>query len=227
MKINDLQKIEKPREKLMKIGAENLTDVELVSIILRSGGKDYPVTSLSRDLINKFGGIKELLLADIEEILEFKNIDTAKASSLKAVEEISKRYLSPSRETPTYVKTPKDVYDIVRKDIFNKNQEYLFLLCLDSRNKLISKDIISKGTLNETLIHPREIFKKAVSKNSCYIILAHNHPSEKCEPSDEDIKVTKRIHNAGINMGIPLIDHVIVTNDNFSSMKSSNLISCC
>ncbi len=227
MKINDLQKIEKPREKLIEIGAENLTDVELISIILRSGGRNCPVTSLSRDLINEFGGIKRLLSADIEEVLKFKNIDTAKASSLKAVEEISKRYLSPSSETPTYIKTPKDVHDIVRKDIFNKDQEYLFLLCLDSRNKLISKDIISKGTLNETLIHPREIFKKAISKNSCYIILAHNHPSEKCEPSDEDIKVTKRIHDAGINMGIPLIDHVIVTNDSFSSMKSSNLIGCC
>lgn len=226
MKIKDLQREEKPREKLIEKGAENLTDTELLAIIIRSGGKNNPATNLSRELLSKFGGIKNLLSADIAELTNFKNIDIAKATAIKAVEEISKRYLNPPKEGDINIKTPKDVYEIVRKDVLNKEQEYLFLVCLDSRNKLISKDILSKGTINETLIHPREIFKKALMKNACSIILIHNHPSNKSDPSEEDIKVTKRIFKAGIEMGIPLVDHLVVTNTGFVSMRAQNLISC-
>jgi len=226
MKIKDLQREEKPREKLIEKGAENLTDTELLAIIIRSGGKNNPATNLSRELLSKFGGIKNLLSADIAELTNFKNIDIAKATAIKAVEEISKRYLNPPKEEDINIKTPKDVYEIVRKDVLNKEQEYLFLVCLDSRNKLISKDILSKGTINETLIHPREIFKKALMKNACSIILIHNHPSNKSDPSEEDIKVTKRIFKAGIEMGIPLVDHLVVTNTGFVSMRAQNLISC-
>lgn len=224
MKIKDLQKEEKPREKLIERGAENLTDVELLAIIIRSGGRDYPATDLSRDLLSKFGGMKKLLSADIAELKNFKNIDSAKATSIKALEEISKRYLTIPKEDDMTIRKPQDIYELVRKDILNKDQEYLFLICLDSRNRLISKDVLSKGTINETLIHPREIFKKALSKNAYSIILVHNHPSNKPDPSDEDIKVTKRIFRAGMEMGIPLTDHLVVTNDNFISMKAQKLI---
>lgn len=226
MKIKDLQKEEKPREKLVDKGAENLTDVELLAIIVRSGGRDYPATTLSRDLLTKFGGMKNLLSADISEIKQFKNIDIAKATSIKALEEISKRYLTMPEKEDITIRKPQDIYDLIRKDILNKEQEYLFLICLDSRNRLISKDILSKGTINETLIHPREIFKKALSKNAYSIILVHNHPSNKPDPSDEDIKVTKRIFRAGMEMGIPLTDHLVVTNDSFISMKAQKLIGC-
>ncbi len=225
MKIKDLQKEEKPREKLIEKGAENLTNVELLAIILRSGGKEYPATSLARDMLNKFKGLKNLLSADIKELTAFKNINFAKATSIKALEEISKRYTSTNDNSEKFIRTPKDAYEVIRKDILNKDQEYLFLITLDSRNKLISKDLISKGTLNETLIHPREIFKKALMKNAYSIILAHNHPSNKSDPSDDDIKVTKRIFKVGIEMGIPLTDHIVVTNTDFTSMKALNLIS--
>jgi len=225
MKIKDLQKEEKPREKMIEKGSEALTDVELLAIIIRSGGKNNSATSLSRELVSKFGNLKNVLTADIKQLTSFKNIDSAKATSIKAVEEISKRYLTPHCEENPRIKTPKDVYDLIRKEILNKEEEYLFLICLDSRNRLISKEIISKGTINETLIHPREIFKKALNKNAYSIILVHNHPSNESVPSDEDIKVTKRIFRAGIDMGIPLTDHLVVTNNDFMSMKAQNLIS--
>jgi len=225
MKIKDLQKEEKPREKMIEKGSEALTDVELLAIIIRSGGKNTSATNLSRDIILKFGNLKNVLTADITQLISFKNIDSAKATSIKAVEEISKRYLTPHCEENPRIKTPKDVYDLIRKEILNKEEEYLFLICLDSRNRLISKEIISKGTINETLIHPREIFKKALNKNAYSIILVHNHPSNESVPSDEDIKVTKRIFRAGIDMGIPLTDHLVVTNNDFMSMKAQNLIS--
>lgn len=226
MKIKDLQKDEKPREKLQNSGPDSLTDVELIAVILRSGGKDESVMELSRELLNVFKGIKGLLSADIEELIKFKNIDVAKATSIKALEEISKRYLNPDKTKEIRIRTPKDIFDLVRKEVLNKDQEYLFLISLDTRNKLISKDIISKGTLNETLIHPREIFKKALTKNACSIILVHNHPSNDPTPSEEDIKVTKRIFRAGVEMGIPLTDHVVVTGTDFLSMKSQKLINC-
>lgn len=227
MKIKDLQREEKPREKLIDKGAENLTDVELLAIILRSGGSNNSATSLSRALLNRFQSFKELFNADMKEIENFKYIGHAKATSIKALGEISKRYLSKGLNIldGKNIRTPQDVYSIIHKDTLDKDQEYLFLLTLDSRSNLISKDLISKGLLNETLIHPREIFKKALAKSACSIILVHNHPSNKSDPSDEDIKVTKRIVRVGIEMGIPLIDHLIVTNDGFSSMKSLNLLS--
>ncbi|HPD73773.1 MAG TPA: DNA repair protein RadC [bacterium] len=225
MKIKDLQKEEKPREKMVEKGSEVLTDVELLAIIIRSGGKDTSATGLSRELILKFGNLKKVLSADIEQLKNFKNIDIAKATSIKAVEEISKRYLTPFKEDAIKIKSPKDVYDLIRKEVINKEEEYLFLICLDSRNRLISKEVISKGTINETLIHPREIFKKALNKNAYSIILVHNHPSNEPDPSDEDRKVTKRIFRAGIDMGIPLTDHLIVTSNDFMSMKAQNLIS--
>jgi len=225
MKIKDLQKEEKPREKMVEKGSEVLTDVELLAIIIRSGGKDASATGLSRELILKFGNLKKVLSADIEQLKNFKNIDIAKATSIKAVEEISKRYLTPFKEDAIKIKSPKDVYDLIRKEVINKEEEYLFLICLDSRNRLISQEVISKGTINETLIHPREIFKKALNKNAYSIILVHNHPSNEPDPSDEDIKVTKRIFRAGIDMGIPLTDHLIVTSNDFMSMKAQNLIS--
>jgi len=226
MKIKDLQKDEKPREKLQNKGPDSLTDVELIAVILRSGGKNESVMELSRQLLNVFKGIKGLLSADIEELIKIRNIDIAKATSIKALEEISKRYLNTEATEEIRIRTPKDIFDLVRKEVLNKDQEYLFLISLDTRNKLISKDIISKGTLNETLIHPREIFKKALTKNACSIILVHNHPSNDPTPSEEDIKVTKRIFRAGVEMGIPLTDHVVVTSTDFFSMKSQKLINC-
>ena len=226
MKIKDLQNEEKPREKLIDKGEDNLTDVELLSILLRAGGKTSSATNLSREILNKFSCFKDLFNADIKELMNFKYIGKAKATAIKAAGEIAKRYLCDKGKNinPIQIKTPQDAYFLVRKDILDKDQEYLFLLNLDSRGNLISKDLISKGLLNETLIHPREIFKKALSKSACSIILVHNHPSNKSDPSEDDIKVTKRILKVGIEMGVPLLDHLIVTNDGFTSLKQRNFL---
>lgn len=223
MKIKDLQKEEKPREKLIEKGVENLTNVELLAIILRSGGKHCPATNLARDLLNKYSGFKNLINADVEELTNFKNVGSAKATGIKALGEISKRMLNNSEKTGVKIKKPQDVFDLIHKDTAEKDQEYLFLISMDAKSKVISKDLISKGTLTETLIHPREIFKKALAKNASSIILVHNHPSEEAQPSSDDIKVTKRIAKVGIEIGIPLVDHLVVTSSDFTSMKAQNL----
>lgn len=224
MKIKDLQKEEKPREKMFEKGCEALTDVELLAIILRSGGRDTSVIELSRSMFNRFNDLKGILSSDICELVKIKHVDYAKAASIKAVEEISKRFLKPNFNQKISIKSPKDAFEIIRKEILNKEQEYLFLISLDCRNNLISINTISKGTVNETLIHPREIFKCALEKNACSIILVHNHPSNNASPSEDDIKVTKRILKAGEDIGIPLADHIVVTNTDFISMRANKLI---
>jgi len=224
MKMKDLQKEEKPREKLIQKGAEGLTDVELLAIILRSGGRNDTAVDLSRELIKKFSGLNNLVLAEPEQLSEIKDIGIAKATSIKALGEIAKRISNAKTNSGRFIRKPQDVYDIIKSETSGKFEEHLYLISLDRKNKVISKDLISKGTLNETLIHPREVFKKALTKNASSIILVHNHPSEELTPSLEDVKVSKRIARTGMEIGVPLIDHLVVTDRGFTSMKAQNLL---
>lgn len=224
MKIKDLQKEEKPREKLIDKGPEALTNTELLSIILRSGGVDCTSTDLARNLINKFSGLDKLVYTDITQLMDIPNIGIAKATGILALGELAKRLTIENNIKGSVIKKPQDVFDSVKKEFSGKQEEHLYLISLDRKNKILSKDLISKGTLTETLIHPREIFKKALTKNASSIILVHNHPSEESCPSLEDVKVTKRIAKTGIEIGIPLMDHLVVTKTEFTSMKAQNLL---
>ncbi len=218
-RICDLNKSEKPREKLKKIGCANLTDVELLAIILRSGGKSLSVIHLSRTLLNKFNGFGGLMKANLDELTTFNHIGLAKASSIQAMFEISKRSNNSPAEENFKINKPGDVYQYLKKDLSRQDKENLYLLSLNSRGKVIAKDLITVGTINESLISTREIFKQALARNAVSIILAHNHPSNDPSPSIEDIQVTKRVAKAGEEIGIKLIDHVVITNTNFSSIK--------
>lgn len=219
--VKDLLTEEKPREKLVKIGAENLTECELISIILGSGTKDKSVIDMSRDLLNKYENISNLTAQEIQELTRNKGVGLSRACSIKVLFEISKRInFLHEKGAKKAVKTPLDAYTVIKPYIMGKNQEHLYLICLDSRGNMISKDLITKGTINETLIHPREIFSKALSRNAVSIILVHNHPSGTADPSDDDIKVTKRIAKAGKEIGIKIVDHIIATNTNYVSLKN-------
>ncbi|HLB51654.1 hypothetical protein A3F07_00480 [candidate division WWE3 bacterium RIFCSPHIGHO2_12_FULL_38_15] len=212
-----------PRERLAALGAESLSDIELLSIILGAGGKNESVFELSSKILSDLRGFKGLYRTDYNKLISFKNVGLAKAASIKAVCEISKRIFTEKELSKININKPKDVYESVKKFFFNKEKEHLYLLSLDSRNRLISIDLISIGTVNETLVHPREIFKSALEKNAVSIILVHNHPSGDPNPSEGDIKITEKIYKAGTNIGISLIDHLIVTDTNWVSLKSLNL----
>ena len=155
--------------------------------------------------------------------MEIKNINLAKAAGILAGVELGIRLTETETLSPI-VKRPEDIFNSIRSDLYGKTTEYLYLISLNTRNRLISKDIISIGTVNETLLSPREIFKKALSRNAVYIILAHNHPSQDIAPSNEDILATEKTRKAGLMLGIPLIDHLIVCNDKFNSMKALGLM---
>lgn len=222
-RIRDLNKDEKPREKLIQQEAGALTNEELLAIILRSGGKGITAIELARNLLRELGGIRGLQKSDIKKLLEIKNINTAKATSLKAACEMGLRITS-NTQSEVYIEDPKKAYELIKKDVFQKGKEYLYLLSLNSKNKLLAKDLISIGTVNATLVHPREIFKMALLRDAVTIILVHNHPSNDPIPSKEDLKVTQKVIESGKNIGVPLVDHIIVCDDSFFSMKSKNLL---
>jgi len=223
LKLKSLESSERPREKLINLGADNLTDVELLAIIIRAGGNDNSVLELSRALISSFKGLRGLVNTDINQLTSFKNIGLAKATSIKAACEIGLRISMKLHENKYEIKKPEDVFKFMRKCFYEKDKEYLYLISLDTRSKVISRNLISIGTINETLVHPREVFRQALINNATSIILVHNHPSGDATPSDDDLSITERLYKAGINMGIAVVDHIIMSNDSYVSIKAFNM----
>ncbi len=218
MKIKDLSKVDLPREKLAKYGVDKLKDHELLAILLGSGIKGLNVLELSKKilkLINKVG-ISEITLKDL---LEVKGLGKAKASQIISVIELTNRF----NEDKPEILTPKKVWELCA-DIRESKKEHLVVFYIDTQNKLIERQIVSIGTLNTSLVHPREVFEPAVKLSAASVIVAHNHPSGKNEPSNEDREVTRRLKEAGNLMGIELVDHVIVTKSGFMSFQQKKLL---
>ncbi|HOA18386.1 MAG TPA: DNA repair protein RadC [bacterium] len=223
-KLRDLKYYEKPREKMLITGPESLTDVELLAILLGFGGKDHSVIPLAREILNKYESFQKLSKMDLNELKNIKFIGLSKASTIIAALEIGRRFLEPKKTSGNKVSKPQDIYEIFRKETYLKDTESTYILSLDSRGLVISKDIITTGTINETLLSPREIFRKALYRNAVNIILVHNHPSGNPQPSLEDIKATDKVRCAGNNIGINLIDHIIITDSSFMSFKQEGLL---
>ena len=217
--IQDLEDINKPREKLYKRGVESLKDYELLAVLLGSGVKGKDVISLSKEIIkileNNFTSIT------LEMLISIHGLGKAKASQILSSIELSKRYLN-EKQKPR-ISSSRDVYEelIPYKD---KQQEYFLALYLDGANHLINTEVISIGTLNQSLVHPREVFSYAIEKRCASIILAHNHPSGTLEASLSDINVTKRLQESGKILGIEILDHVIFTKSGFYSFKEEGIL---
>jgi DNA repair protein RadC len=219
MKIKDLAKIDRPREKLEKYGTDKLTNPELLAVLLGSGIKGLNVYELAKrivKLIEKIGANKITL----ENLLEERGLGEAKALQVIAALEFGKRL---SGEQKPEILTPEDVWKLCA-DIRNSKKEHFVAFYLDTQSKLIERQIISIGTLNASLVHPREVFEPAVALHAASLIVAHNHPSGDLEPSDDDTAVTKRLAESGKILGIELIDHIIVTSAGFTSLKEKNFI---
>jgi DNA repair protein RadC len=223
--IKDLNQYEKPREKLLKYGANNLTDIELLALLLRSGGKEKSALDLARQLKEKYNKLSDLVNVDVQQLSQFKFIDIAKASAIVAAVEFAVRISSEKNlEKCEAVKSPQDLFTIMRKDLFGKSKEHLFLVSLNSRNKIIAKDLISVGTVNETMMSPREILRQALLRNAVGIVLVHNHPSNDPAPSDDDILSTRKLAQITASAGLLFLDHLIVSDTTFISMKNLGLL---
>lgn len=221
--IKDLNPDEKPREKLIKHGVGILTDTELIALIVRSGGKENSAIELSRQIIERIGNIANLRTISINKLMEIKFVDVAKASSLIAAIELGVRAVTGNvSDGNTKITTPADVFKLLQNYFLGKTKEHLVALSLNSRNKLLARNVVSIGTLNETLLSPREIIKHALDNNAASIILVHNHPSQDPTPSAEDIVVTNKLQRACSEVGITLLDHVIICNNNYYSIKEKS-----
>ena len=216
--IKQLENIDKPREKLIKKGANALKDYELLAVLLGSGVQGKDVITLSNEIIKLFEDDFENL--SLEKLLTIHGLGQAKASQILSSIELSRRYLIKQNKKIT---SSNDVYNEL-KEYHNKQQEYFLCLYLDGANHLIQTKVITIGILNQSLVHPREVFSYAIEKRCASIIVAHNHPSGVLEASNEDINVTKRLQESGKILGIELLDHLIITKDGFVSFKEEGVL---
>ncbi len=215
--INQLNHHDKPREKLIKKGASALKDYELVAILLGTGVKGKDVIKLSKEITKLFEDDFNSL--NLNKLLDIHGLGTAKSSQIISAIELSKRYLIKQNKK---ISNASDVYEEL-KQFHNKQQEYFLCIYLDGANHICQTEVISIGTLNQSLVHPREVFAPAVQNRCASIIVAHNHPSGVLKPSREDLLVTQRLKDSGKLLGIELLDHVIFTQNDYFSMKDEYL----
>jgi DNA repair protein RadC len=213
-RIKDFAKVDRPREKLEKYGPEKLSDAELLAILLRTGTKELNVIKLSEKILHTFHD-KDVSKLQVGELKKLHGLGPAKACEIVACFELGRRVLKGKKAT--LLLTAKDVWERM-EDIRSSKKEHFVVFYLDSREQEIRRDIVSIGTLNESLVHPREVFENAVKNNAASIIIAHNHPSGDDEPSQADIEITHRLQRAGIMLDIRVTDHVIVTVDSWRSV---------
>ena len=223
IKINEIPSGERPREKLLFYGAQCLSNEELLAIILRTGNKDSNVVELSYRIIHSVGGLNGLFKASAKELMELKGVKEAKATQILAMCELYKRF-KVSELTQIKISKPSDVAKLVLDELRMLRQEVLILINLDTKNKVISKKEIFKGGLKSSLVHPREIFKEAVKDSAASIIICHNHPSGDPTPSRDDINITTRLKECGKMMGIELLDHLIIGDNRFISLKEKDIL---
>ena len=218
MRIKDITLENRPRERLEKQGPQILSDAELLAIILKTGTKVENVIDMSNRLISKYG-FDKLSSCSLKELCEIKGIGFAKACQIVAVFELSKRH-SRSQLQGNLIKTAKEVFEYYSPKMSSLDREQLVVLHLDTKNRVIKEEIVSVGALTGTIAHPREIFKSAIKESSHSIIIVHNHPSGDPTPSDEDLKMTERLMNAGELLGIKVLDHVIIGWEGWWSWES-------
>lgn len=218
MKIHDLPKVDRPREKLEKYGVGKLSNSELLAILLGTGSRGVNVVELSKKILRKYDN-GSLANATLKDLTTISGLGTAKASEILASFELSRRLLHDKKHA--LFLTPEDVWNELR-DLRDKKKEHFVVFYLDTRNQEIQREIISVGTLNASLVHPREVFEPAIRASAAHIIISHNHPSGNPEPSDEDIIVTKKLFEAGRLLGIDLVDHIIVAKTKYYSLKGQS-----
>lgn len=225
--IKELPKSERPRERLEKQGVKSLSEAELLSLVIRSGTKNKNVLDVSKEILKEFR-LSRMNNLTMSELKEFKGIGKVKAGQIKAVFELSRRLSRDEKEVNGKIKCFEDAVKYINPILTNSEEEKLIMICLDSRNKLISKNFndwtVTEGSINRINVNSRQIVKKALKQNAAAVILAHNHPGGNSEPTEEDIGVTKEIKNTIEKLDINLLDHIIVSKKNSVSLRKKGLI---
>ena len=225
LKILDLPLSERPLEKLLSLGAESLNNSELLAIILRCGIKGENILFLSQRILCELQGLDGIMNASYDEITSITGIKKVKASQILAVAELFKRFNTlKSNRIEIGISSPKDISRLLMNEMSCLNQEVLKLVVLNTKNKIIRVKDVFKGSLNTSIVHPREIYSEAIKCGGASIIICHNHPSGDSTPSKEDINITARIKECGKIIGIELLDHIIIGNNEYTSLKEKGII---
>lgn len=214
--IKELPETERPRERLKQIGPENLSDKELIAIVLKTGTKNKNVTELALEVLKEYpiSTLKDVSLSTLQRI---KGIGETKAIELLATIELGKRVFTVKPKKLKKLSSAEEIYKNNKHLFFNKNQEHLYVLYFNSNSELLETKLMFIGTINESIAHPREVFKEAYRLSATYIVCIHNHPSNNTNPSKADIAFTEALSQTGIIHGIKLIDHIIFGYDNYFS----------
>ncbi len=224
MAITDWPSAERPREKLLKLGAKNLTDTELLAIFLRTGFVGTSAVDLARNLLQHYGSLTSLFAADKTALCNFPGVGIAKYAQLQAVLEMSRRALGEKLECGDAMHTPQLVRDFLHLTLASKPHEVFLGIFLDAKNRMISTEELFSGTLTQASVYPREIVKRALYHNAAAIIFAHNHPSGFAEPSNADKILTQTLKNALELIDIKVLDHFIIGKNEIMSFAEQDLI---
>ena len=209
-RIKDMAAGDRPRERLVLEGADALSNSELIAILLRTGLQGYSAIHIAQQLLAKFGTLDGLARAPLEELCRVKGVGRDKAVTLKAAFTLARKLAAELRAETPLLDTPERIADLLREESRPQEVEQFRVVMLNTRRRLIGLETISQGTLDTILVHPREVFKKAIAANASAVVLVHNHPSGDPTPSEADIKVTRDLIRAGQLLKIDVLDHVII-----------------
>lgn len=223
-RLKDLPKDLKPRERLYQLGPEVLSNKEILAILLRTGTKGENVLELAERILTEAGGLIGLARLSIHELEQVHGIGPAKAAQVKAGLELGKRSISADPTARSVINSPSDVADLVMEEMRNLDREHFRIMHLSTRNNVLGISAVSVGSLNSSIVHPRECFKEAIRRNANSIILLHNHPSGDPSPSREDLDITRRLTEGGKILGIEVLDHVIIGEKRYVSLKEQGII---
>lgn len=223
MNLKNLPNEEKPRERFIKYGKENISNNELIEIILKSGSRKYGLKEISHNILSSVNNINELKNMEVNTLTNIPGVSRLKAIELLSAIELGRRiYMEDNYQELVKLTTPEAIINYFHNQFSDIKQEHFYVVYLDNQKNYIDKKLLFKGTVNYSLVHPREIFKEAYMLSASYIICIHNHPSGNSGPSNNDIELTKRIKELGNMHGIPLLDHIIIGKGNYYSFYQDN-----
>jgi DNA repair protein RadC len=224
MAIKDWPAAERPREKLMQLGPSALTDAELLAIFLRTGIAGTSAVDLARTLLERFGGLRQLLSADRNTFLQAPGMGNAKYAQLQAVLEMARRHLSEQLREGDALRNPEDTRRYLQMQLSSHPYEVFAVLFLDNRHRVLAFEELFRGTIDGASVHPREVVRRALHYNAAALILAHNHPSGVSEPSSADRRITARLQAALALIDVRVLDHIVVGHGEFTSFAERGLL---
>lgn len=223
-KIKEMPLETRPRERLLKEGAGVLSEIELLAILLSTGSQKMNALDLSTQILSRFQNLRSLVDATVEELSEIRGVGQAKACKVKAALELAKRLSQFTSPELPQIKSPSDAAGLVMESLRCLDREHFWSLLLNTKNRVLSIQKVAVGTLNRSNVHPRELFRGAIKKSAAAMILVHNHPSGDTTPSKDDLDVTKRLCEVGRIIGIEILDHIIIGDNEYTSIKSEGLM---